>query len=150
MSSVLRRILLVVLIIGVGIFTVLFPKLFHSKRLLKSESIRQEETFQADSLNQENIIKALRKVIDPEVGINIYDLGLISDIKIENGNKVIIGLLLTTPNCPLINELQSAIKLSVKKIPKVQSVKIFLDKKEPWTPERMTQEGKQQFKSGKK
>lgn len=149
MPIVLRRILLVLLIGGVGILTITLPKLIHSKRMVKSDLIIQEHIFRSDSLNQENIITALRGVIDPEIGINIYDLGLISDIKIEK-DKVTIGLLLTTSDCPLIPELQDAIKQSVSKVPKVKSVQVYLDKKNNWSPERMTEEGKKQFQEGEK
>ena len=149
MPIVLRRILLVLLIVGVGILTITLPKLIHSKRMVKSNLIIQDRTFKSDSLNQENVITALRGVIDPEIGINIYDLGLISDIKIEK-DKVTIGLLLTTSDCPLIPELQDAIKQSVGKVPKVKAVQVYLDKKNTWSPERMTKEGKQQFKEDEK
>ena len=150
MPIVLRRILLILLIVVLGILTIILPKLIHSKRLVKSDLIIQERVFRTDSLNQENIITALRGVIDPEIGINIFDLGLISGIKIEKGDKVTIGLLLTTSDCPLIPELQEAIKQSVAKVPKVKSVKVYLDKKNTWLPERMTEEGKKQFKEGEK
>ncbi len=150
MSIVLRRILLIVLIVGIGILVIILPKLFHSKRMIQSNIIINKQIFQSDSLSRENIITALRGVIDPEIGINIYDLGLISDIKIERDNKVTIGLLLTIPDCPLINELQQAIKESVGKVPKVKAVKVYLDKKNTWSPERMTEEGKRQFKEGEK
>ena len=146
MPIVIRRILLFALIVGVGILIIILPKLFHSKRMIQSNIFIQELTFQSDSLNRENIIIALRGVIDPEIGINIYDLGLISDIKIEKGETVLIGLLLTTPDCPLINEIQDAIKVSVGKVPKVKAVKVYLDKKNTWSPERMTDEGRRQFK----
>ena len=71
--------------------------------------IIKEQNFQSDSLTKENIVVALRDVIDPEIGTNIYDLGFIRDIQIKNDGEVLIGLLLTTPNCPLIKELQNAI-----------------------------------------
>ncbi len=150
MSIVLRRILLIVLIVGIGILVIILPKLFHSKRMIQSNIIINKQIFQSDSLSRENIITALRGVIDPEIGINIYDLGLISDIKIERDNKVTIGLLLTIPDCPLINELQQAIKESVGKVPKVKAVKVYLDKKNTWSPERMTEEGKRQFSEDEK
>jgi metal-sulfur cluster biosynthetic enzyme len=150
MPIVLRRILLIALIVGIGIIAIILPKLFHSKRMVKSSFIIRDRNFQSDSLTKENIITALRGVIDPEVGINIYDLGLISDIQIERRSKVTIGLLLTTLDCPLIKELQDAIKQSVKKIPNVKTVKVYLDKKNTWTPERITKEGKKQFQEGNK
>ncbi|MDH5684856.1 MAG: iron-sulfur cluster assembly protein [candidate division WOR-3 bacterium] len=150
MPIVLRRILLIALIVGVGVLIIVLPKLFHSKRIVNSSLIIRERAFLSDSLTKENIIIALRGVIDPEIGINIYDLGLISEIKIEKDDKVTIGLLLTTPDCPLINELQDAIKESVGRILKVKGVKVYLDKKNTWTPERMTEQGKRQFKEGEK
>ena len=147
MPIVLRRILLIALISGVIIVAILLPHLIHSKRMVKSQFIIIQKTFPVDSLNKDIVITALRDVFDPEVGINIYDLGLISDIKIEKG-KVTIGLLLTTPDCPLIQELQDAIKQAVGKVPQVKTVQVYLDKKNTWTPKRMTEEGKKQFQKG--
>ena len=145
MPIVLRRILLICLMVGIGIVVIVLPGLIHSKRMIAPSNLRFVLNSKSDSLNQENIITALRSVIDPEVGMNIYDLGLVSEIKIEKDNEVTIGLLLTTLECPLINELQDAIKEAVRKVPKVKAVKVYLDKKNTWTPERMTEEGKRQF-----
>lgn len=145
MPIVLRRVLLITLIVGIGIIIIVLPRLIHSKRMVKSSLVTKELVFKSDTLNEENVIIALRGVIDPEIGINIYDLGLISDLKIEKGNKVTIGLLLTTLDCPLVNELMDAIKQAVSKVPKTKTVKVYLDKKNIWTPERMTEQGKLQF-----
>jgi metal-sulfur cluster biosynthetic enzyme len=145
MPIVLRRILLICLMVGIGIVVIVLPGLIHSKRMIAPSNLRFVLNSKSDSLNQENIITALRSVIDPEVGMNIYDLGLVSEIKIEKDNEVTIGLLLTTLECPLINELQDAIKEAVRKVPKVKAVKVYLDKKNTWTFERMTEEGKRQF-----
>ncbi|MEO0093233.1 MAG: iron-sulfur cluster assembly protein [candidate division WOR-3 bacterium] len=146
MPIILRRVLLIALMLGIGILTIFLPKLVHSKRIIKSSLIPQEIVFKSDSLNEENIIIALRGIIDPEIGINIYDLGLISELKIERGNKVTIGLLLTTWKCPLMNELKDAVIQAVKQVPKVKAVKVYFDKKNTWTPERMTEEEKRRLK----
>jgi metal-sulfur cluster biosynthetic enzyme len=146
MRNLITRIVLVVIVCAIGVLLYWLPHHFIQKRMMKSKFIVSEHIFQSDSaLTKENIVEVLKGIIDPELDINLIDLGLINDIQITNHGKVIIRLLLTTTNCPVIKELQATIKESVKKIPKVSAVEVILDKQTTWTPARMTEQGKRQF-----
>jgi metal-sulfur cluster biosynthetic enzyme len=89
-------------------------------------------------ISHDQIIQALRQVNDPEVGINIVDLGLIYDIKVKN-NRVHVTMTLTTPGCPLTTYLvgmtEDAIRAS---IPNVEKVEIELVWEPRWDPSRMS------------
>jgi metal-sulfur cluster biosynthetic enzyme len=90
------------------------------------------------------IIQALESVYDPEVGMNIVDLGLIYDVAIEAGT-VGIKMTLTTPGCPLLETLTAHAQEAVKKIPGVCGVTVELVWDPPWTPERMSPAGKKRM-----
>lgn len=74
--------------------------------------------------------QALRDVIDPEVGINVVDLGLIKDVAVENG-RVAVRMVLTTPDCPLASYLVEQIRRSARRVNGVQAVEVTLSD-EPW------------------
>lgn len=146
MRNVFTRITIVITLCSIGVLLYWLPHHFSRKRMIKSKFTVNEQMAKSDStLTKENILEVLKGIVDPELEINIVDLGLISDVQITNHRKVIIRLLLTTPNCPVIKELQVAIKESVRKIPKVSKVEVILDKQTTWTPDRMTEQGKKQF-----
>ncbi len=87
------------------------------------------------------INKSLKTVIDPEIGVNIVDLGLVYDVKVNNGN-VIVVMTLTTPGCPMGYMFDSEVVKAVKKIKGVKKVKVELTFEPPWTPEKMSKEAK--------
>lgn len=90
-------------------------------------------------VTKKEIIKALKKVIDPEVGISIVDLGLIYDVKVEE-KKILIKMTLTTPFCPLGRFLLSSVEQAVKKFGRDVRVELVFDP--PWTPEKMSKKAK--------
>lgn len=93
-------------------------------------------------ITKEEVIKALRKVYDPEIPINVVDLGLIYDVKIED-NNVNIKMTMTAPGCPLDFLLVDMVKEAIKEeIPSVKEVNVELVWDPPWTPERMSEEAK--------
>jgi metal-sulfur cluster biosynthetic enzyme len=82
------------------------------------------------------ILKVLKKCYDPEIPVNIVDLGLVYGISIKKGNvKIKLGL--TSPYCPMGNVLVEEVKDKVKKIKGVEKVDVELVLKPKWTPERM-------------
>jgi len=91
------------------------------------------------NITKEDVINVLREVYDPEIPVvNIVDLGLIYDIKIEN-NVVYIKMTLTAPGCPLAGLIVDYIKNIVKeKIREVKDVQVEIVWDPPWTPERMS------------
>jgi len=90
---------------------------------------------------QENIITAIKTITDPELPINIYDLGLIRKIEIENGT-VQIDMTLTTPNCPVADLMPTQVFDEVSKVDGVISVRVALVWEPPWTVADLSKRGK--------
>lgn len=90
----------------------------------------------------ERIRVALREVIDPELGYNIADLGLIYDVTVEDGGDASVTMTTTTPGCPATNYLGQGVRDKVTNVPGVNSVKVKLTYQPPWTPEMMTPDAK--------
>lgn len=88
------------------------------------------------------IIDALRTVYDPEIPVNVYDLGLIYDIDIRDG-KVKIRLGLTAPGCPIAGQIALMVEEAIRQnVPEVKDVEVELDLETPWNPRRVTPEGR--------
>jgi len=90
---------------------------------------------------QNQIIAAIKTIKDPELPINIYDLGLIRKIEIE-GNKVQIDMTLTTPNCPVADLMPSQVFDEVSKVDGVVSVRVALVWEPPWSVADLSKRGK--------
>lgn len=93
---------------------------------------------------QDNIEEALKTIIDPELHINIVDLGLIYNIEIQGGN-VKITMTLTTPGCPLSYVFEEWIPDAVKKVEGVENVEIDLVWEPPWDPDKMSDDIKEEL-----
>ena len=87
------------------------------------------------------IIEEIRKIYDPELPVNIYELGLIYDIKVE-GRKAEIKMTLTTPNCPVAESLPKEVKDSIKEIKEVNDVSLDLVWDPPWDKSMMSEAAK--------
>jgi metal-sulfur cluster biosynthetic enzyme len=90
----------------------------------------------------ERIRSALHDVIDPELGYNIADLGLIYEVAIDAGGNASVIMTTTTPGCPATNYLGQGVKDRVASVPGVNSVKVKLTYQPPWTPEMMSPDAK--------
>ena len=90
----------------------------------------------------EQIIGALRTVFDPEIPVNIYDLGLIYSVEIDAGTRVRIRMTLTAPACPVAGTLPGVVADAVKRVPNIEDVDVELVWDPPWTPERMSDEAR--------
>jgi metal-sulfur cluster biosynthetic enzyme len=98
------------------------------------------------SLSKELVLSALRQVFDPEIGINIVDLGLIYDVEITADEEVHIAMTMTTPACPLHSYLSLAAEDAIRtSIPAVRSVTVDLVWEPPWQPAMMSPEAKRQL-----
>jgi FeS assembly SUF system protein len=86
------------------------------------------------------IVNVLKSVYDPEIPVNIYDLGLIYDIETDDTNKVLITMTLTAPNCPVADSLPIEIKEKVGALPGVSEVEINLVFDPPWNQSMMSEE----------
>lgn len=91
---------------------------------------------------EKNIVKALKNVYDPEIPVNVYDLGLIYEIKVEEDGKVTITMTLTAPNCPMADELLDDVHNSVKDAPGVTDVTVKLTFEPEWDKDMMSEEAK--------
>lgn len=90
-------------------------------------------------ITREQVLKVLEKVNDPELRINIVDLGLIYDVEITEDNNVGIDMTLTTQACPVGPLMQSQAEAALKSIPGVNQVDVRLTFDPPWTPEKMSE-----------
>ncbi len=91
---------------------------------------------------KEKIITEIKKIYDPEIPVNIYELGLIYDIIIEKDNDVKINMTLTSPNCPVAESLPKEVKDSIMAIKEVKNVDLNLVWDPPWDKDMMTESAK--------
>ena len=91
---------------------------------------------------KDKVIKEIKKIYDPEIPVNIYELGLIYDINIDNENNVKINMTLTSPNCPVAESLPNEVKNSVKEIKDVKNVDLNLVWEPPWDKSMMSESAK--------
>jgi FeS assembly SUF system protein len=94
---------------------------------------------------KEKIIGVLRTVYDPEIPVNIYDLGLIYDLKVGEQGKVDIDMTLTAPGCPVAQTFPGTVESAVKQLEEVSDAHVELVWDPPWTHDRMTDEVKLQL-----
>ena len=95
-------------------------------------------------IDDSSLIDALREVIDPELMINIVDLGLVYSIN-HTDKKVLVEMTLTSPACPAGPQIISQAKMSLEKVPGVDAAEIKLTMSPPWTPDRMTDDARDQL-----
>ena len=91
---------------------------------------------------KELIIEEIRKIYDPEIPVNIYELGLIYDIQVENENSAKIKMTLTTPNCPVAESLPKEVKEGVMQVDGIEEVDLELVWDPPWTKDMMSEAAK--------
>ena len=91
---------------------------------------------------KDQVIDELRKVMDPEIPVNLYDLGLIYNIKIDSNNNIEIEMTLTNPNCPVAGAMPKSVGLAVEKIPNLLSIKVGLVWYPKWDKNMMSEDAK--------
>jgi FeS assembly SUF system protein len=91
---------------------------------------------------KDQIVAALRKVYDPEMPVNIYELGLIYGIEVDDAGVVNIRMTLTAPNCPVAGTLPGEVERAARAVPGVSDVKLELTFDPPWTKARMSEAAK--------
>ena len=94
------------------------------------------------SETKEKIISEIKKIYDPEIPVNIYELGLIYKIDIKDENKVVIEMTLTSPNCPVAESLPNSVKENILKIEGIKDVELKLVWDPPWTKDKMSESAK--------
>jgi FeS assembly SUF system protein len=88
---------------------------------------------------KENTIAAIRKVYDPEIPVNVYDLGLIYGVKVADDNSVVVSMTLTSPNCPVAESLPSEVEGVVKKVDGVSDCEVEIVWEPPWSMDMMSE-----------
>ena len=91
---------------------------------------------------KEKVISEIKKIYDPEIPVNIYDLGLIYNIVVDEKNKVKIDMTLTSPNCPVAESLPNSVKDNVLKVDGVTDVDLNLVWDPPWDKDKMSEAAK--------
>jgi len=90
----------------------------------------------------EAVIATLREIFDPEIPVNIYDLGLIYGVDVNEDNHVTVTMTLTTPHCPVAESMPSEVELRVGTVPGVGVVDVNLVWDPPWDPQKMSDEAR--------
>ena len=91
---------------------------------------------------KENVIAEIKKIFDPEIPVNIYELGLIYKVEVDINNKVYIEMTLTSPNCPVAESLPKDVKDNTMKVDGVSDVDLKLVWDPPWDKEKMSEAAK--------
>ena len=92
---------------------------------------------QERSVLEEKVVTALKQVFDPEIPVNIYDLGLVYDLRIGDDQVVYIQMTLTAPNCPIAEDMPGIVRSEVMKVEGVKDVVVDLVFDPPWDIERI-------------
>ena len=93
-------------------------------------------------INKSEIVESLKTIYDPELPVNIYDLGLIYNISLIENNDVKIKMSLTAPSCPVAGEMPGQVANTLAKIPNVGLIKVELVWEPAWTKDRMSEDAK--------
>ena len=93
-------------------------------------------------IKKEQVIECIKNVMDPEIPVNLYDLGLIYEIKINDKNDIKIKMTLTNPNCPVAGTMPESVGKSVEKIANLNSIEVSLVWEPKWNKNLMSEEAK--------
>ena len=107
-----------------------------------TEEILTAEDVKALAPLYENVILALKQVYDPEIPVNIYDLGLIYELNIHKSREVYIKMTFTAPNCPMADEVMAEVKASIEDVPEVTGCTIDLVFDPVWDQSMLSDEAK--------
>ena len=91
---------------------------------------------------KEKVIEEIKKIYDPEIPVNIYELGLIYDVKVENKNTAKVKMTLTSPNCPVAESLPKEVKDGIMQVEGIDKVDLDLVWEPPWDPSMMSESAK--------
>jgi FeS assembly SUF system protein len=105
------------------------------------KSQMQQADYATAASIEEKIIAQLRKIYDPELPVNIYDLGLIYDIQI-NGRHADVVMTLTSPNCPVAGSMPGQVECAIKALDEIDDVCVELTWDPPWNSDKLTDEVK--------
>lgn len=88
------------------------------------------------------VVDALKEIYDPEIPVNIYDLGLIYGVEVDDESDVTITMTLTTPHCPVAETMPGEVELRAASVPGIRDAEVVLVWDPPWSPEKMSDEAR--------
>jgi len=91
---------------------------------------------------QEAVVEALKSIYDPEIPVNIYELGLIYDVAVDADGDAIVSMTLTTPNCPVAESMPAEVEMRVLSVPGIRDAEVKLVWDPPWDPSKMSDEAR--------
>lgn len=91
---------------------------------------------------EQKVIATIKTIYDPEIPVNLYDLGLIYDIKTTEEDEVVVLMTLTAPTCPVAGGLPVEVEMAIKAMPEVKNAKVLLTFDPPWNPSLLSDEAK--------
>ena len=94
------------------------------------------------NITKDQVVDELKKVMDPEIPVNLYDLGLIYNINIDNLNNISVDMTLTNPNCPVAGTMPKSVGEAIEKIPNISSIKVSLVWSPKWDKDKMSEDAK--------
>lgn len=95
------------------------------------------------ALDKNTVLEALKQVYDPELGVNVVDLGLIYDLDITEDGHLSVTMTLTTPGCPMHETISGGVRRRLQDLPGVKDVQVRVVWDPPWTPDRLTPDGRE-------
>jgi FeS assembly SUF system protein len=90
----------------------------------------------------EAVVEALKSIYDPEIPVDIYELGLIYDVAVDQDGDAIVSMTLTTPNCPVAESMPGEVELRVLSVPGIRDAEVKLVWDPPWDPSKMSDEAR--------
>ena len=103
---------------------------------------QQDEPAGAGSDLQATVVEALKSIYDPEIPVDIYELGLIYDVAISEDGDAVVTMTLTTPHCPVAESLPQEVELRVLGVPGIRDAEVKLVWEPPWDPSKMSDEAR--------
>jgi FeS assembly SUF system protein len=118
------------------------PALERADSILAEDSAERTERDRLAEVGRlgEKIVEALKTVYDPEIPVNIYELGLVYKVDVEDDNKVVIDMTLTSPHCPVAESLPAEVEHKVDAVEGVNGCEVKIVWDPPWHPSMMTEE----------
>ena len=112
-----------------------------------TDAAQQTTALSQEELNRitDQLIEKLKTVYDPEIPVDIYELGLIYKVDVSDDKDIAIDMTLTAPGCPVAGEMPGWVEDAVREVPGVRNVKVDLVFDPPWDPSRMSDEAKLQL-----
>jgi FeS assembly SUF system protein len=108
----------------------------------EDDDVERPEADEGNPALQEQVLEAMRTVQDPEIPVNLVDLGLIYELLVNKDGTVYVEMTLTAPSCPVAGALPGQVADAIRDVPGVTDVRVKLVWTPPWTQDRMTEEAK--------